>query len=156
VTPGRPENSAFPTTETGCVSVFAGKNNRIHYLRKEEAGKCHVDQDTFIKRFAKNTANEAIPIQVVRYEKQNFSGYLPDIRVDTAHSVAYLCGLGYNSLFAVASHNPRSVSKTSLQSEVRNSLNTPPPSMPALIEDQDKTSKPKVTMKLTLPAQIGR
>lgn len=31
-----------------------------------------------------------------------------------------------------ASHSPRSVSKTSLHREVKNSLNTPPPSMPAL------------------------
>ena len=63
----------------------------------------------------------------------------------SSHSVAYACGFGYNSFFTFANHSPRSVSNTSLHNEVKNSLNTPPPSIPALGKKKEsEIRKPKV------------
>ena len=47
-------------------------------------------------------------------------------------SVAYECGAGYSSFFLFANQSPRSASNTSLHRLVKNSLKTPPPSIPAL------------------------
>jgi len=64
-----PENSVFPTTET--VSVIALERNSISRtdLGKEETRKRDINQYTLVKCFAKNPANETIPIKAVRFPK---------------------------------------------------------------------------------------
>lgn len=103
------------------------------YFREKETSERNVNKNTLIHRLPEDSTNKTVPAEVMSYGISWESGP----RFEYAYricipSVAYACGFGYNSLFLLANHKPRSVSNTSLQREVKNSLNTPPPSIPAL------------------------
>jgi len=126
-----PRNFVYPTTVVA-ISMMAVVHKKAElYFGEEEPREGNVHKDAFVHRFAKDSTNESIPVQavscksfVITYPQYGARKNLP--------SVAYACGFGYNSLLTFASQSPRSVSKTSLHNDVKNSLNTPPPSIPAL------------------------
>lgn len=107
------------------------------HLGQEKPCESYINKNTFIDRFSEDTSYESIPIETMAYLIKSRQLRVHDSQLSgDVLSMAYECGLGYNSLFLVASHSPLFESNTSLHKEVKNSLNTPPPSMPALITSQ--------------------
>lgn len=109
-----------------------GTNARTH-LRQEETCECYVHKNAFIHRLSKNTTNKPVPVEAVGYKNRESKVSTTTTRNSVSvPSVAYACGFGYSSFFLFSNQRPRSVSNTSLHKEVKNSLKTPPPSIPAL------------------------
>ena len=130
------------------------------YLGQKESCEGDVDEDALVQSLPQYPTDEAIPRQVVRCDQ-----YVGKCRGDFSHwsykmnlpSVAYECGAGYSSFFLFSNQSPRSASNTSLHRLVKNSLKTPPPSIPALNtehpvsthkKDIDRSSKKKNSLLL--------
>lgn len=120
--------------------------------REREDPRVHLRERTFAKKKPANATSTRMPSYIAfprirpinRYQLRLWAGKIGS-KVSTTTmrnsanvpSVAYACGFGYSSFFLFSNQRPRSVSNTSLHNEVKNSLKTPPPSIPALKTTQN-------------------
>jgi hypothetical protein len=116
------------------------------HFSQEEPSKHHINKDALIHRLAQYLTYGPVLSQAMHCKGTIKAGTKSalrsrELKKESVHSVAYGWGLGYSSFFLFIDHSPQPVSKTSLQSSVKNSLNTPPPSIPALNGKHNQAQK---------------